>query len=139
MPALLAAAGFDPGALTVFVAEGLSWYLPGQAVALLLDQAAGIAAPGSRLGVAMVSADCLANPAAAPYFELAAARGARWQFGTNDPGGFLAAHSWQADIYDIYTVARSLGRWPPPGVPGDVADRVAAASPNWFISATRVP
>ena len=31
VPAPLAAAGFDPGALTVFVAEGLSWYLPGQA------------------------------------------------------------------------------------------------------------
>ena len=61
MPTALAAAGFDPGALTVFVAEGLSWNLPGQAVALLLDQAVGI------------------------------------------------------------------------------ADRVAATSPNWFISATRVP
>jgi Leucine carboxyl methyltransferase len=79
----------------------------------------------------------LANPAAAPYFELAAARGARWQFGTNDPGGFLAAHGWRADIHDMYAVARSLGRWSPPDVPDDIADRAAAASPNWFITATR--
>jgi len=47
-PASLAAAGFDPAALAVFVAEGLTRYLPGQAVTLLLDQAAGIA--GLMLG-----------------------------------------------------------------------------------------
>jgi len=137
-PAALAAAGFDPGAPAVFVAEGLSWYLPEQAVALLLDRTAVIAAPGSRLGVDMISAVALANPAAAPYYALAAARGARWQFGTDDPGGFLAAHGWQADVHDMYAVARGLGRWPPPGVPGVIADRAAAASPNWFIDATRL-
>jgi len=138
-PASLAGAGFDPGVLAVFVAEGLTWYLPEDAVALLLDQMAGIAAPGSRLGIDMVSADYLANPAAAPFLKLAAARGARWQFGTNDPGGFLAAHGWQADIHDMFAVARSLGRWPPPGVPDDVASRATAIGRNWFISATRVP
>ncbi len=138
-PVALAAAGFDPAAPAAFVAEGLTWYLPEQAVALLLDQAAGIAALGSRLGVDMVSADYLANPAVAPSLELAASRGARWQFGTNDPGGFLAAHGWQADIHDMFAVSRSLGRWPPPGVPDNVADRAAAVGRNWFISATRVP
>jgi len=50
-----------------------------------------------------------------------------------------AAHGWQADIHDVFAVARSLGPWPPPGVPGDVADRAAAASRNWLISATRIP
>jgi methyltransferase (TIGR00027 family) len=138
-PASLAAAGFNPAAPAVFVAEGLTVYLPENAVALLLDRTAAVAAPASRLGIDIASADYLANPAVAPYSELAAARGARWQFGTNDPGGFLAAHGWQADIHDMFAVARSLGRWPPPGVPGDVADRAAAASRNWLISATRVP
>jgi len=137
-PASLAAAGFNPAAPAVLVAEGLTVYLPADAVALLLDQTAGIAAPGSRLCIDMASADYLANPAVAPYAELAAARGTRWQFGTNDPGGFLAAHGWRADIHDMYAVARNLGRWPPPGVPAGIADRAAAASPNWFISATRV-
>jgi len=138
-PAALVAAGFNPAALAAFVAEALTYYLPERAVALLLDQAAGIAAPGSRLGVDMVSADYLTNPAVTPSLQLAASRGARWQFGTKDPGGFLAAHRWQADIHDMFAVARSLGRWPPPGVPDDVADRAAAVGRNWFISATRVP
>jgi O-methyltransferase involved in polyketide biosynthesis len=57
------------------VAEGLTWYLPEQAVALLLDQAARIATPGSRIGVDMVSADYLTNPAVAPSLALAASRG----------------------------------------------------------------
>jgi len=137
--ASLAAAGFNPAAPAVFVAEGLTVYLPEDAVALLLDRTAGIAAPGSRLGIDMASADYLANPAVAPFSELAAARGARWQFGANDPGGFLAAYGWQADIHDMFAVARSHGRWPSPGVPDDVADRAAAASRNWLISATPVP
>ncbi len=72
----------------------------------------------------MVSADYLGNPAAAPFFELARARGAGWQFGTNDPAGFLAAQGWRATINDIDEVACALGRWPPPGVPGDVSDRL---------------
>jgi len=97
-PVALAAAGFNPGAPAAFVAEGLTYYLPEQADALLLDRAASIATPGSRLGVDMVSADYLTNPGVAPYLELAASRGDRWQFGSNDPGGFLAAHGWQADI-----------------------------------------
>jgi len=114
-PVALAGAGFNPGTPAAFVAEGLTYYLPEKAAAVLLDQAASIATPGSRLGVDMVSADYLTNPAVTPYLD--ASRGARWQFGTNDPGGFLAAHGWQADLHDMFAVARSLGRWPPPGSP----------------------
>jgi methyltransferase (TIGR00027 family) len=118
-PGSLAATGFSPTAPAVFEAEGLTVYLPEDAVAPLQDRTADIAAPGSRLGIDIASADYLANPAAAPFSRLAAARGTRWQFGTNDPGGFLAAHGWQADIHDMFAVTRSLGRWPPPGVPDD--------------------
>jgi hypothetical protein len=55
------------------------------------------------------------------------------------PRRLLDRPGWQADLDDMYAVAHSLGRWPPPGVPADIADHAAAASPNWFISATRVP
>lgn len=126
----------------VFVADGLTWYLPEDAVALLLDHVAGIAAPGSWLCVDMVGADYLANRgAAAPFFALAAARGARWQFGTNDLGSLLAATAGRP-------TSTTCTRWPPAsagghqqGSPRAVADRAgaAAASLDWFISATRVP
>jgi hypothetical protein len=45
-----------------------------------------------------------------PFFERTASYGIRWQFGTNDPVGFLAAHGWRAEVSDSDAVARCLGR-----------------------------
>jgi hypothetical protein len=55
--------------------------------------------PGSRLGLDLVSRDFLENPAVVPFFEFTATHGIRWQFGTNDPAGFLAAHGWRAETH----------------------------------------
>ena len=138
-PRALTAAGFDDAAPAVFIAEGLSWYLTEDENARLLDDLASLAAPGSRLGIDIVSRDFLENPAVVPFFEFTAAHGIRWQFGTNDPAGFLAAHGWQAEVTDFDAVARRLGRWPPPDFPEEVAARAAAASRSYFISAERAP
>jgi hypothetical protein len=83
-----------------------------------------------------VSRDYLENPAAAPFFEFTAAHGIRWQFGTNDPAGLLAAHGWQAEVNAFAAFATRLGRWPPPGVSEEVAAR-ALATGSYFISAGR--
>jgi methyltransferase (TIGR00027 family) len=135
-PRALTAAGFDSSAPAVFIAEGLSWYLTEDENARLLDKLAPLAAPGSRLGIDMVSRDYLENPAAAAFFEFTVAQGIRWQFGTNDPAGFLAAHGWQAAVNAFAAVAGRLGRWPPPGVSEEVAAR-ALATGSYFISAER--
>ena len=136
-PRALTAAGFDTARPAVFIVEGFSWYLTEKENACLLDHLAGLAAPGSRLGIDVVSSDFLENPAVAPFFEFAAAHGIRWQFGTNDPARFLAAHGWRADVSDFDAVARRFGRWPPPGVSEAVAARAAAASRSYFICADR--
>jgi len=136
-PETLTAAGFDPDSPAVFVAEGLSWYLDEDENVRLLDHLAGLAVPGSRLGIDMVSHDFFENPAVAPFFELAAARGVYWKFGTNDPAAFLAAHGWRAEVSDYDVVGRSFGRWPPPGISEEVAAGAAKASRSFFISAER--
>ena len=82
-----------------------------------------------------MSRDFLESPAAA-FFDFTAARGIRWQFGTNDPASFLSAHGWRADINAFDAVARGLGRWPPPGVSEEVAAR-ALATRSYFISSER--
>jgi len=129
-PQALTTAGFDHAAQAVFVAEGLSWYLTKEENARLLDDLASLAAPGSRLGIDIVSRDALENPAVAPFFEFTAARGIRWQLGTNDPAGFLAAHGWRAEVSNFDAVARRLGRWPPPGVPEDFARSRCRSKPQ---------
>jgi methyltransferase (TIGR00027 family) len=123
-PQAVTAGGFDRAARTVFIIEGLSWYLTEQENARLLDELASLAAPGSRLGIDIISRDHLESPASAPLFKFTAALGILWQFGTNDPAGFLAAHGWQAEVTDLDAFARRLGRWPPPD---DAEDLVAHA------------
>ena len=50
-PAALTAVGFDPGAPTAWLAEGLLMYLPAEAQDGLFEQITTLSAPGSRLSV----------------------------------------------------------------------------------------
>lgn len=136
-PRALTAAGFDSSAPGVFIAEGLSWYLTEDENARLLDRLASVAAPGSRLGIDIVSRDFLENPDDASFFKFTAARGILWQFGTNDPAGFLAVRGWQAEVNPFDAVARRLGRWPPAGVSEEAAARWVARGRSYFISCER--
>ena len=54
----------------MFLAEGLSSYLTHDQNADLLDCLASMAAPGSVLGIDMISRDYLDNPAVAPFLDL---------------------------------------------------------------------
>jgi hypothetical protein len=46
------------------------------------------------------------------------------------------ARVWLAEVQDFDAIARLFGRWPPAGVPEDVAARAAVSIRNFFISAT---
>ena len=129
-PQALGAAGFDHAARTVFVVEALSWYLTEPENARLLDDLARLAAPGSRLGIDIISRGSLESPASAPFFAFTAALGIVWQFATNDPAGFLAAHGWQAEVTDLEAFARHLGRSSSPDVPGDHAAHTPVSGRN---------
>jgi len=134
----LRAVGFDISEPAVFLAEGLSYYLDEDENARLLDHLARLGATGSRLGIDMASRDYLDNPVLAPFFDLAAARGVQWKFGTNDPEEFLAAHGWRAHVETFDVVGRRYGRWPPPGVSEEIAARAATLSRSFVITADRM-
>ena len=136
-PRALTAARFDSSAPALFIAEGLSYYLTEDENGRLLDQLGSLAAPGSRLGIDIMNRDALESPAMAPFYEFTASLGIRWQFGTNDPAGFLAAHGWEAELNTFEAVARRLGRWPPPGVSDEEAARTVDSGRSYFISAER--
>ena len=131
-PQALTAGGFDHAERTLFIVEGLSWYLSEKENARLLDDLASLAASGSRLGIDIISRDLLESPTAAPFFKFTAALGILWQFGTNDPAGFLAAHGWQAKVTELDAFARRLGRWPPPGIPEDLAAHAVASGRSYL-------
>jgi methyltransferase (TIGR00027 family) len=137
-PAALLAAGFDAAAQSVFLVEALSWCVGEAALRLLLDATAELAPAGSRLGIDILSSDFLRSPSLLPLLELATANGVYWQFGTNDPVGFLAEHGWSAAALDAAALARRYGRWPPPGTSEVAAAAAAAAMPEYVLAAERV-
>jgi hypothetical protein len=84
LPAL-SRAGFDPARPTLWIAEALLFFLTeDQAAGLLRTLRAG-SAPGSRLGVDILSRQLLASPATQFFLSALKSDGIPWLFGTDDP------------------------------------------------------
>ncbi|MDI5973295.1 class I SAM-dependent methyltransferase [Streptomyces sp. SL13] len=107
-PAALTAAGHDPAAPTVWIAEGLLIYLPEDAVELLLARISTQSAPGSRMGLTLGSRGVIegigadaepGSPASMWVSEM-----------PDDPVGWLAGHGWQADSHTLHERAAAYGR-----------------------------
>jgi methyltransferase (TIGR00027 family) len=127
-PAALAAAGHDPTAPTVWIAEGLLIYLPLDAVELLLARISTQSAPGSRMGLTLGSrgvierfrADAVPGSAASMWVSEM----------PDDPVVWLAGHGWQADSHTLRERAAVYGR--PISTPPRPEER-----PGGLISAVR--
>ncbi|MET9879765.1 class I SAM-dependent methyltransferase [Actinacidiphila glaucinigra] len=127
-PCALAAAGHDPAAPTVWIAEGLLIYLPGDAVELLLARISAQSAAGSRMGLTLGSrgvierfgADAVPGSAASMWVSEM----------PDDPVGWLAGHGWEAASHTLRERAACYGR--PIGTPPQREER-----PGGLISAIR--
>ena len=88
----------------------------------LLDRIATLTAPGSWLGIDLVSRDALWSPLLQPWLEMCAYNGAVWRSGTNDPEELCAHHGWEAWVRQPGEEGADFGRWPfpvlPRGIPG---------------------
>ncbi|TRV81076.1 class I SAM-dependent methyltransferase [Streptomyces sp. 130] len=116
----LTASGFDPGAPSVWLAEGLLFYLPGPAETYLVDTVDLLAAEGSALAFeAKLEADLLA------YRDSATYTATREQIGIDlldlfdkgprpDSAGRLAARGWSASTHTPFEFTRRHGRGPLP-------------------------
>ncbi len=91
----LTAAGLDVTVGTVWVAEGLLFYLAATDVDAVLGEAAAVSGPGSRFVADVMSADGLRQPAMEPYRRYCDARGLPPPFGHDDPAALLTSNGWQ--------------------------------------------
>jgi methyltransferase (TIGR00027 family) len=106
-------AGFEPDLPSAWVAEGLLFYLPEDAVHRLLEDMRGLSAPGSHLATDTMGAS--AGPPEA-FKELFASLNAPFVFTTDDPVGLLGEHGWEAEAISLDEVGRRLGiEFPPLG------------------------
>ncbi|GAA4112586.1 class I SAM-dependent methyltransferase [Streptomyces hundungensis] len=107
-PGALAAAGHDPAAPTVWIAEGLLIYLPEDAVELLLARIGAQSAAGSWLGLTLGSRGVLER------FGAGAAPGSAASLWVSempdDPVAWLAGHGWKAAGHTLRERAAAYGR-----------------------------
>jgi methyltransferase (TIGR00027 family) len=109
----LLGAGFDAGAPVAWVAEGLLAYLSAEVRDALVARAAGLSAPGSRMGLTLAASDRLAAWRKA-HPDGTADRGdyvALWRStAPADPIGWLAAQGWRATLFDVAERSAAYGR-----------------------------
>ena len=126
-------AGFDPRALSCWLAEGFLFYLPGDRIARLLGEVTGLAHAGSWLGFDIVNTATLTHPLTRPWIDMQARLGAPWLGTLDDPAAFLAERGWEAALTQPGGPGASYGRWPfpvpAPGLPGTPR--------HWLVTARR--
>ncbi|MEW2125069.1 class I SAM-dependent methyltransferase [Streptomyces sp. NBC_00708] len=116
----LTSSGFDPAAPSIWLAEGLLFYLPGPAETYLVDTVDLLATEGSALAFeAKLEADLMA------YRDSAIYTATREQIGIDlldlfdkgprpDSAGRLAARGWSASTHTPFEFTRRHGRGPLP-------------------------
>jgi methyltransferase (TIGR00027 family) len=125
--------GFTPSQPTLWVAEGLLFFLTEDHAGALLKSMAEASAPGSWLAVDMTSAALLRHPVTQPFLSALRADDTPWQFGTDDPQGFLADHEWVIrDLKQPGQPGAGAGRWPYEVLP----DHFRGVPRNWLVNAT---
>ena len=110
-------AGYDPSAPSVWLLEGLLYYIPEPDVHAILDAVHAVAAPGSRVVADIVNADALTLPNMRGLLDVFAGWGCPWLFGTDDPEGLFARHGFDVTAVQPGEPAADFGRWPDPVPP----------------------
>jgi methyltransferase (TIGR00027 family) len=131
--AALMAAGLDEERPTTWLAEGVLFYLPREAIDRVLDDVTRLAVPGSRLGFDIPNGHVLTSPWTKPWMELQAAAGAPWIGTMDDPASELAARGWTAAVTQPGSPDANHGRWTLPVVPAEMTDMPH----SWYVTAVR--
>jgi methyltransferase (TIGR00027 family) len=119
-PEALLDAGYWPERSSVWLIEGLLFYLTRAAVHELLEKVGALTTTGSLLGLDVMNRGLFFSPVAWPMQATLARHGAPGRFGTNDPETLMAHHGWEAEVTQPGEGGANYGRWPRPMVPREV-------------------
>jgi methyltransferase (TIGR00027 family) len=129
---LLKQAGFSPAEPSIWIAEGLLYYLSEDAVHRLLQQVSELAAKGSGLGADLASQSTLTSPWLQAALSQMEKSGFGWKFGTDNPEQLFGSYGWNAEIRQLGEEGANFGRWKSP-----VAPRTRREIPRTFLVAAR--
>ena len=119
-PETLLASGYRPERPSVWLIEGLLYYLTRAAVHKLLENVGALTTTGSLLGLDVMNRGLFFSLVAWSLQAALARLGAPGRFGTNDPERLMARHGWEADVTQPGEEGANFGRWPRPMVPREV-------------------
>ena len=119
-PEALLNRGYRPESPSVWLIEGLLFYLTRNSVNELLEKVGALTAPGSLLGLDLMNRGLFFSPIAWLMQAALARRGAPGRFGTNEPEMLMARHSWAVEVTQPGQYGANFGRWPSPMVPREV-------------------
>lgn len=126
-------AGFNPQQPTLWLVEGLLFFLTEDQVRDVLSKCANLSAVGSRLVVDMTSEALLKSPFSQFFLSTLRNDGVPWLFGTDEPECFLSELGWAAnDVREPGTVEIGSDRWPYK----TLSREVAGVARSWLIMAT---
>ena len=125
--------GYSPLIPTLWIIEGLMFFLTEEQVSLLLKRCLHNSAEGSQLIVDMTSMSLLKSPASKLFLATLKKDGIPWQFGTDEPEAFLLNNGWKVNlIKEPGEVEIGSQRWPYPVY----SREVKGVSRSWLITAT---
>jgi methyltransferase (TIGR00027 family) len=90
-------AGFDRGGRTLWLAEGLFFYLTEPAIVAMLSEAARLSAAGSLVAADVMPETGLDSPAMRPYRDWCERNNVPPPFGADDPTALLTAGGWRPE------------------------------------------
>jgi methyltransferase (TIGR00027 family) len=127
----LTAAGFDPGAATGWLAEGLLPYLNPADGAQLLATITHLSQAGSRAAFDHLEATATERPAMQATSNAVRQMGAQLLPTQESPADWLAAHGWRPRRFRVPALGETYGRPLPAGID------IVASNATVLISATR--
>lgn len=131
--AALLECGFDPHERSVWLLEGLLFYLANEGAAQILDTISLLTAPGSWLGCNVINSAMLISPYTKAWVDMQAQSGAPWIGFMDDPEAFLAARGWTAALTQAGQPDANHGRWTLPVLP----TKMPNMPHNWFVTARK--
>lgn len=115
-------AGFDPARPTVWVLEGLLYYITGAQTHALLGQLGEFCPPGTPVICDLINEVALNAPSTKRLLGLFAQWGSPWLFGSDEPEELFRSYGFDAVAVQPGEPGARYGRWKDSVLPRDVPD-----------------
>ena len=113
----LRTAGFAPSQPSVWLLEGVLFYLEEHTVQQVLGQVSALAAPGSGMGFDVMNRAMLTSPWRREWQEQMRRLGAPQRSAMDEPEVVLDPLGWQVQVTQPGEDGANFGRWPYPVIP----------------------